>query len=605
MNNQVRNLKKPPIPTFENPHAQLDWIWERFTKRYENPKTVESFKSRLAFYKRFLTEANGYDERLKKDPRFYLEVYWDHFAIFNAEKFWTAAGYSSATIHAAVKTLRSVIHFAAEEGLTPVTEFLSPRVNVTRETNRRDAYSDEEIDCIRRILGKEIQFSVRVARGYQRTGIGDDPRGQGSGESGNGGWTKWENMVWFFENVMQCKAAHANETVRNTGAEGCRSFFSAASHYHGSVDAVWQKLGVSPVISSNLLIPLVMKLALETGLNPESIMNLKRDCYNESHPLTGLPYITYYKKRSGGEKQLHLAFLKGENQANLHLLSKQSEVIRRTIGTILDLTAPLVEMAFEEDKNYLLLFRKTRRPGPNLVGRLALENVQAWASEVKKKFRKEGSEEVLESLNLARFRATKITQMVRDGNDFFRVQAVAGHASAITTARYVAGFEIERRAQREINTIVKRIHSNSRNQERNPKPYTTSAKGHKKGTIYKGVISDCKNVFDPPNPVRKLPNYEEGKPCTYWNMCLFCPNVIITRRHLPILVSYERDIRLSLKGGNLIQVPNTAFYQKALAVIEDIFNEFPEEQVTWAKNLAESADFYTDSAVYREIESES
>ncbi len=59
--------------------------------------------------------------------------------------------------------------------------------------------------------------------------------------------------------------------------------------------------------------PLLVELMSETGLNMESALSLKRDCFNEAHPLTGLPFLEYEKPRSGGEKELHVALYDDES----------------------------------------------------------------------------------------------------------------------------------------------------------------------------------------------------------------------------------------------------------------------------------------------------
>jgi integrase len=605
----VRLKPKPPEPTLDHPHVQIEWVWERFLSRYRNKKTREAGRARLAAYKRFLNEANGNDERLKTDPRFYLAVHWDHFAVYNAEIFWRAAGYSTATIHSYVKGLKNVVDFAAAGGYTSVTEFSYPQIKVERATKTRDAYSEEEMNLVRKIISESTKKAQRIAKGYERSGAGKDPRGfTGRGDKIPGkGWTHWDNMVWYFENVMDCKAITKSRNSSGKVKKGQGRFFWAAREYHGGIEAVWQRLGVVPYIGSDLVIPLAMKLAWETGLNPNSILNLKRDCYQEVHGLSGLPFIRYYKERSTGEKELQLALFDGKDEAELHLLPKQSEIIRRTIELLLKLTEPLVDKALPDDKDFLLLFQTLHENGPNIsenrVMRVNKGALQAW-SEAARRNLKKTTGDTLEILNLARFRATKITQMVRDGHDFFHVQAIAGHASVRTTARYLATYQLEPKARREVAATLVQIQRNAREYNDSPKPYAMSAGKYNSEFIYKGVLSDCKNPFDPPKSVRGLSSYQAGQSCSYWNMCLLCPNVIITRRHLPLLVGYANEIRSSIKNHNLIQVPNNVHYQKVLAVLSEIFREFSEEDLKWATDASEGGDVFTDGVTYHGVEDE-
>lgn len=85
-------------------------------------------------------------------------------------------------------------------------------------------------------------------------------------------------------------------------------------------------------------------------------------------------------------------------------------------------------------------------------------------------------------------------------------------------------------------------------------------------------------------------------------MCLLCPNVLITRKHLPLLAAYAKEIELSITGNNLNHVPNAQHYQKAAAVLEGIFKEFGEEDVAWAEQVAECADDFVDGVTYRGVQ---
>lgn len=605
----------PPEPTFENPHVQLDWLLERFLQRFQNRSVKSLFIHTIESYKRLLKESYGYDDRLKKDSRFYLSIHWDVFALYNAEKFWRTQGYASYTLYARVKNLRRIMNWAVRRGLTYVKFFINPQLNYpTRETTQRAAYADGDLNAIRQLIMPEIEYVHRIIAGYDPTGVGDDPRSGTSkgmkrlirldGENATGvGWKPWQNIVWYFENVLRCTPLIANKEAHKHH-EG---FIKAASLYHGGIHKVWRRLGVAPLIDINLIAPLVMKLAWETGLNPESIINLKRDCLRESHPLTGQPYIRYYKKRSTGDKDLLLALFDSPNHGDLPLLPKQSEIIRRTVQLLLDLTEPLVASARSEDNQYLLLFQSsTGAPGvKNKIGaviRLRIQLMSKW-SRMRVKEAKESLEVSLPNdFNLGRFRPTKITKMVLEGHDFFRIQAAAGHTRAWTTWRYIESYQVTGPLQREVAEVLERIHQNAQEFERNPKPYATAASEHVEGVIYKGVLCDCKNVFDPPNSVRRLPVYREGEACTYWNMCLTCPNVLITRKHLPLLVSYHREIEATLESDNLAQVPNSRLYLKIVTVLREIFNDFEEEDLRWAREVAQWQDLLVDAVTYRGIE---
>ena len=191
--------------------------------------------------------------------------------------------------------------------------------------------------------------------------------------------------------------------------------------------------------------------------------------------------------------------------------------------------------------------------------------------------------------------------MVREGYDFFQIQAVAGHANTKTTALYLAKHQLNPQAQREVSQTLIRIHENQIEFERDPKPYARTETGVGERFITKGVIADCKNVLEPPDWVKRLSSYRPGQPCTLWNMCLLCPNVLITRKHLPLLVAYDREILASIERNNLGQAPNATQYRKIRAVLAGIFEDFGPEAMGWATQIAENADDHLDAVTYRGV----
>lgn len=604
----------PPEPTLLNPYAQLDWLFERFARRYKNEESKEVLRNTVRAFKRFLRATAGYDERLAEDPRFYLSVHCHPFVLYDIYEYWSDLGYASHTRATRLASLRTLLNFAAEKGLTPTSVFFFPRLEQgKRETLHREAYETKELELIWCSFSPIFDYARRVAAGYKPTGVGSDPRrescgkhpsrgeAQGAHSGASAGWS-WENFVWYFENEMKCRPVVADKQ----GYAMHGKFFAAAVAHYGSVIEVWRRLGVAPLIDVNLITPLAMKLCWETGLNTGSLLSLKRDCFREQHPLTGQPYLLYYKERSSGEKQLHLNLLDTPGQAQMPLWRKQSQVIRRTVELILKLTEPLVSEAKESDKDLLFIYQAQKslinsKP-PGSVIRLRSANIARWGKPLLQKLKDAGHEHVPVYLNLARFRPSRITQMVRDGKDFFDIQAAAGHARLHTTLKYLSAHQLAPQARREVSAALQRIHENREEFESNPMPYATAETQRAENVIYKGVLCDCKNVYDPPESVRRLKTYKPGQPCTYFNMCLRCPNVVVTKRHLPLLVNYKREVERSTSGGNLMNVPNSASYEHDLAILDGIMLEFDQADVAWAQETAECADGFFDPVTYRAVD---
>jgi hypothetical protein len=207
-------------------------------------------------------------------------------------------------------------------------------------------------------------------------------------------------------------------------------------------------------------------------------------------------------------------------------------------------------------------------------------------------------------LTVGRFRSTKITGMVRRGVDFYEIQRQFGHKSILTTLRYVARNNIEIKARKEIKLALKTIHNN-RIWEMEVKPvYAGTESDNANSIIYKGVISDCLDVYNPPEEIKKAKDYQPNHACTRFNMCLFCKNIILMRHHLPMLVVYKYQILQSV-GYNTSELPNTHYYQRTLAVLDSILNpkksEFSSEDIAWAYAAAECIDGFIDPVVYQAV----
>lgn len=60
------------------------------------------------------------------------------------------------------------------------------------------------------------------------------------------------------------------------------------------------------------------------------------------------------------------------------------------------------------------------------------------------------------------------------------------------------------------------------------------------------ALASCRNIFNPPDFIKKLSSYVPGSPCALYNMCLGCENVLLTASNLPELFAMGADY-LSLK----------------------------------------------------------
>lgn len=342
--------------------------------------------------------------------------------------------------------------------------------------------------------------------------------------------------------------------------------------------------------------PLLVELISETGLNVESVLSLRRDCFNEAHPLTGLPFLEYEKPRSGGEKELHVALFDENHRLSLGLKQRQSRIIANSIAAIQKLTEPLAKQASTEVAKYLFIFQprgRTSTGGVGEVKRLTLSIAESWTERIRKRHDLRADNGDALRFNLSRFRPTKITEMVAQGFDFFDIMAVAGHASVITTLSYIDRLKWANDFHHKIERALTSIRRNKQEYERKPLPVAITRNATPGNFIFKAPVCHCKNPYDPPEAVRRSGSYHEGEACTYFNMCLSCDNVLVTEMNLPRVVSYRSDIELALT--NVSDIPRQGeLYKKTKMILDEILAPgilFSKEAIDWATQLAQVASF--------------
>ena len=600
-----------PRPTKADPHRQLDWIFRDKMSLYSNQSTQGNYTGALAFYKRFLRETNNYSEALERDPRFFLQRHWDDYALLKVKRWIDLSNIrgndnylTSNTIATLFSTLKQTIEHAYEHSYIPQLPIAVSLARPVRETSLRSAYSLSEFEDLFTALAPLIVSSKRLLTPYIPLGVGKDPRRKvrPSTKVLGEGWSCWttneqgsvvpsdKNLRWYFENVMDCVPLPCVEE------NFVHHRFFAGALLHGGIKELYRNWGVSSFIDTDVIMPLLVELVAETGLNVEAALNLKRNCFHEAHPLTGLPYLEYEKPRSGGDKELHLTLYDGDNQGTIRMKQRQSRIIGNSINTILKLTEHLVEKANPRDRDYLFLLQPRGRKGPDglaSTNRLTLTLIKHWTKKIIKKHDLHADDGSPLRFNLSRFRPTKITDLVTQGYDFFDIMAIAGHASITTTLAYIDRLRWTSDFHRKIEKALTTIRNNKKEYERRPLPVAITRNAPAGDFVFKAPVSHCKNPYDPPQSVRNSGSYTEGDPCSYFNMCLSCENVLITEMNLPKLVAYRREISQAL--GNLNEIPRLGeLYKKTKMILDEILSPevlFTQQALDWAAQLADEEEF--------------
>lgn len=616
MNSRVISLAEAPyygLPeaSAEHPFSQVEWIFEQRLSRVPSKDGKNNYRYALSFYLKFLQETNG-------TVPFALKEHWDSLALVRfrtwllTQEKQDSTQFGSHTLTGVVSAVRQVMTEAVVLELAATHDIIAISMPAAhRDTDMHDPYSNDELAGILEAVKEDLQYTNAVLAGYKRTDTGRDPQvrpepalrinPQKYAEHGYG-WNCEANMHWYFEHRMNCRA------MSRTDDEGDKHkvFFSGAARYHGGYMAVYKRWGVTPQIDRDILWPLVIQLSYLTGLNPSSLMGLKVDCLAE-HPLTGTPVLRYLKLRSKGEKELLVDLLNEDaiapeeevEDAEMPLKRQHAVLVQRVIEKILRLTQPVREhLDFPAHlKDLLFVYQSS---GNNCHGEfqaVPVWKMNQWCREMGERHNLQSSSGSPLSFSLVRFRPTRLTEMAAKGKDFFEIQHVAGHKSIKTTLAYIEQRTLDAVAEREVTNALERIWSN-REEFCPPKPLEQQPAPL---VPFKGLISDCKNVFDPPRPVQLAADYVAGQACTRFNMCLLCKNIVVMKEHLPVLAHYRNQIRAATTNTG-VDLPHVALYEKSLAVLDQIFDpdtsEFSEEDLDEGVAAAELMDVVIDPLVY-------
>lgn len=616
---KIQEYEKLPEPTVESPFIQVEWIFDHIISSKTNPST----KNNYIYGKNFFLEhllALGF-----KRP-YYLQQEWDSWALIRFRQQVEQRvqdeelQYASFTLVGLFSAIRFVMRYAAMRGLAACNAIQEVSYGSgSPETNTYVAYSDGELTQVLDAIGCELDKSRRILKGYvtQAKGLGRDPRITPSkGKNKGFGFKVEANMRWYFEHVLDCVPVEYNEEGRRSH----NTFLTTATNEHGGLTELYRSWGVSTYFDFDMLMPHVVNLAYLTGLNPGPLAALTLDSYGESHPATGTPYLRYVKDKVAKELELYLELLDKEGATSTvddsvlletterFLPRKQAMQIAKTIELIRKATQPLRDQLpiGHPLKGRLLIYVSRGRRTFGQIQGLSSKKTSRWCSQIVDRYRLIGDDGDSLGLNLVRFRSTKLTELALQGRDLLEIQLIASHRNIRTTIGYISRRKVEVEARKVVRDALTTIHSN-RKEFDDPEVCTgsrTKKSAEQPVHLYRGLLSDCKNPFDPPKRVRAAKSYVPGHSCSKFNMCIFCKNVVIFRRNLPTLVAYLDQINTAMET-NFHSLPNAGFYEDTKAVIENLLDpdhsEFSMDDILWAKQEAANINPLLDNAVYRGV----
>lgn len=462
--------------------------------------------------------------------------------------------------------------------------------NTERTTDIKKPFTKNERLELLASIEKGLNDSRLRMLPYKKTGIGQNPLDE------NGkrlrGLSTLENARWLFENTLKCVPIHHH--TAESPAE--KAFLQIVTESDKGLMQVYNEWGVSLMVDVSILVPYLLKLAQVTGLNADSILSLDLDDYVVKHEATSRPCLRYWKERSDGYKEYHLDLFKAELT---WLTSKQSEIVGNIFEEVRQLTG-----SFRQDiedvkfKNRLFIYQSNSTKKHGKVSPILGKNEKSakilsdnFARFVKEYGLKNDDGEPL-TLTISRFRPTFVSEMLNDGVSLREIQLMLGHSSIEGTIKYLDSLDFNFISRTKIDEKLKEIHQSTLDEKSERAPQKIMLQKNNELVIsFQTPLAECKNIFDPPEFVKKLASYVSGTPCSQYNKCLGCENVIITTNNLPEIFAIQRDYTRLTEHTRVMDTPYGHVIRENLELISNItdpkLSDFSLEELETGRRLAE------------------
>lgn len=194
-------------------------------------------------------------------------------------------------------------------------------------------------------------------------------------------------------------------------------------------------------VGSQALCVYALALALRTGLNTTSLLELDRDCLGP-HPFMPRMRLLRAFKRRGNATHIKILrynkLLAVPTPVAMDGVALFEEVLRRT--------QPLAEEAHEDQRDYLWLYRCENMRSPGKICRLSSSDFTYNISTFVRRHQLLGDDGLPLSLNTSRLRKTMENRLwCLSNGDLFTVAVVMGHTTTVADQSYLAVTDAMRR----------------------------------------------------------------------------------------------------------------------------------------------------------------
>ncbi|WP_446467433.1 tyrosine-type recombinase/integrase [Vibrio lentus] len=439
---------------------------------------------------------------------------------------------------------------------------------LTKNSIAYKSYSVKERQRVHNMLEQEMTFIRRKLEPYKKLDRNsvdlNDPKVQAR---------------IIFEDDCNCEPTYVGSWATSERSNGQNKLVNFALTRRLSLPELYDEWGVlTRKVTVRELGVYVLKMAQVLGMNLSPILALELDDYQAHHPLTNKPCLTYWKERSTGEKMLHLDLFDADLQ---WLTISQKNFVESVFHDVIRLTSEARKFAPSSLSNVLFI---NLDKSVQVISDVSMSRLY---SELVQEYRLESDDGEPLVLTTTRFRPTLVSELIDKGISLREIQYLLGHASIYTTIKYIEELDFERIIRDKARQAIEELYSTAVTKSEGDRSKKRQRRYDEELIIMKTPLSGCKNIFDPPDFIRKLSHYVKGTPCSQYNKCLGCENVMLTEKHLPDLFAMQRDYLASVENSAIVDTPYYAVVSENLSLLDDILNpetsEFEENILSQAR----------------------
>lgn len=530
-------------------------------------KTLEQYVWHLTNFWDFLGDMELAGLPLYETKQIDTHVVKNYIVWLNGHKEWSVP--AQYYYYSGIKSLLHWLKRHHKKDLAAEIDFpRNPFPRKNAQAVHRPAYSSHITTQLEKAMLSDIEkIKKRIDSLYVKTGKGVDPRGK---RNRNGLWKDFDNMVWYFENILDCQCRSSKWLYGN----GHSSFVAYACKYNKGLDNTWDDMGVWHGTTQQILIPFVLLFTYLSGANPTPILTMRRDCIKQ-HPTMDRKFLVLQKNRGG----------------NASYKIKHSIECISIVERVLEITKDLAQEADDDVKAYLWIYRSVKDGKVKHLGMGVdpLSNLFAVMKPYVKKhdIRDESGSPL--KLNLARQRPTFATRMfLKTKGDIVKVKALMNHEWISTTMPYISSAGMDDMRENAANDLAN--HEKKLRAQVAVGDVASELGISKEETVkilsgeYDTYLGKCRDLLNSP-----LQGEKKGRSCTRFNSCLKCPNCVITADDLHRIFSYYNHINRLRKF-----MPSDLFgktYGWVIQAIDEVSAKFKPDTVEEARAKALSDPF--------------